>query len=169
MKRMASGGMAEKPKSDGLNLDPDKQKAAEDGMRKAFGGNKDNVKPLAMGGMADSEMGAGMPGKPIPLPCEDCDEMHDSEMDRRMAHGGMADNPLMRHSAADSIMKKRMMAEGGMVDLELNAEEMPAGEEYDSLNQEAALKENYDEGMHESASDKDDMAERIRRKRMMKG
>lgn len=46
-------------------------------------------------------------------------------------------------SVAEAIMKKRKMADGGMVDLDSNSEEM--SNEYDELNMDAAGKEQYDD------------------------
>lgn len=97
------------------------------------------------------------------------------------AEGGMIDADS-HDSIADAIMAKRermkMMAEGGMVDIEDNGQEDANG--MDELN-EAALKENYDSDMedvsqpmdsnehgHEIDSDKHDMVGKIRNKMIRK-
>lgn len=64
------------------------------------------------------------------------------------AEGGMVDEDCMDSaddgSIASAIMKRRKMANGGQVDIENNAQEMPNA--MDELNK-AALKENYDEDL----------------------
>lgn len=84
------------------------------------------------------------------------------------AEGGMVKEDEMddadESSIASAIMKRRQMAEGGMVDIEANAEEMP--NQMDKLN-EAALKENYDEDM-ESVSQPMDSNEHGDRREMIK-
>lgn len=113
-------------------------------------------------GLSDSEMGhfaeggqvgEGLPGKSIDMPDEN-DLMNHEDESSEMGRG-------MPKSASESVMSKhksRMMADGGQVDIEMNAQEedMTAA---DSKNQQAALKENYDEGMHS-------VADRVRRKKM---
>lgn len=71
------------------------------------------------------------------------------------AEGGMVKEDEMASddsSIASAIMKRRMMAKGGEVEIESNAEEMP--NQLNKLN-EAALKENYDSDL-ESVSQPDD-------------
>lgn len=72
----------------------------------------------------------------------------DEYMAAHFAKGGMiSDEEEMEHhdSIAAAIMaKRRRMAEGGMVDIDSNAEEQP--NQMDKLNR-AALKENYDSDM----------------------
>ncbi len=111
--------------------------------------------------------------------------MEDSEMGH-FAEGGMASamhgNPKLQqayksaHEAVMSKHKAKMMADGGDVDIELNA--MEEGEDslgsspLDKMDRHAAQKENYDEGMHsafgEDGQDEmhgDSIAERIKRKK----
>ncbi len=102
---------------------------------------------------------------------------------KKMAEGGEVHaSELMQDderasSIADAIMKKReakRFSDGGMVDLNENAEEGPA--DLDELNIEAAGKENYDDAQFKPApmgsaqhgddisSDKHDMISQIRAK-----
>lgn len=67
---------------------------------------------------------------------------HDSIAAAIMAKRGL--KRLMQDSGSADEDKAEMMAEGGEVDLNMNAEEQPNG--YYARNK-AALKENYDEGM----------------------
>lgn len=77
----------------------------------------------------------------------------------KMAHGGPvspmsaspSDTEEHYESIADAILAKKRkakFADGGMVDLDENAEEASANPNtYDDQNELAAMKENYDEGM----------------------
>lgn len=93
-----------------------------------------------------------------------------SKNPKPLAHGGMieADEEMRGHpsvSVAERILAKaRRMAEGGEVDIELNQEEEPWNEDYDEMNQAAAMKELYEDEELEHMS----MADRIRRKRSSK-
>lgn len=84
------------------------------------------------------------------------------------AEGGMVKEDEMdtadSSSIASAIMKRRKMAEGGQVEIEQNAEEMP--NQMDELN-EAALKENYDEDLS-SVSQPDDSNEHGDKREMIK-
>lgn len=113
-------------------------------------------KKMARGGMVDmqpQEHGAAMmereeeknlqaslpPASPKMQPSQAMDEMDADRHDLRGASNEHAD------SVASAIMRrKRMYAEGGMVDLKANAEE--GANEADELNYEALGKENYSEG-----------------------
>lgn len=125
-------------------------------------------------------------------------------MKKKMAKGGMAENPDLMEShmepeemsMADMIMMRRkakkMMeesdmkkaenfADGGEVDLDENAMEEPNS--YYHQNEEAALKENYDEDMDHLHQDMDsnehgrtlpdedeyDMVSAVRKRMKMKG
>lgn len=101
------------------------------------------------------------------------------EDEQMMAEGGMAKEMDMQpmeeadeehhESIAAAIMareRRKMMAEGGQVDLAQNAQE--EANEADSLNQDALMKENYSESdgldQLDSAQDDDqDMISQIRR------
>lgn len=86
------------------------------------------------------------------------------------------------HSIAEAIMRRRKMAAGGMVDIDENGQESSANPNtYDDQNEEAALKELYDDeqldpqprdsNLHgDVLSDEDahDMVESIRRKLRLK-
>lgn len=73
------------------------------------------------------------------------------------ADGGMVDDEAdMEHhdSVAAAIMAKRKrMAEGGQVDIDSNNEEQPNG--YYARNEDAALKENYDQDMDDVSQPED--------------
>lgn len=69
-------------------------------------------------------------------------EQEDVSPDLAMAEGGEVENEA-HASLASAIMAKRRMAEGGMVDLDINAEEQPNNEDDMSFN--ALKKENYSE------------------------
>lgn len=107
----------------------------------------------------------------------------------RMAEGGEAEMPFdgsmdEESSIADSIMKRRKYAQGGEVDLSMNADEEPNHE--DDLSFEALKKENYSESegledldspedsnehgdMRESSEEDDrDMISSIRKKMRMR-
>lgn len=119
---------------------------------------------------------------------------------KKMAYGGKAEEdmesapPMAKSehmhmeedepkSMAEAIMRKRkakMMAEGGMVDIEENGEEESA-DHFDALNHEAAMKELYDDeqishqpmdsnehGDELSDEDAHDMVSMIRKKLRMK-
>lgn len=78
------------------------------------------------------------------------------------AEGGMVKEDEMTSddsSIASAIMKRRMMAKGGEVDIDANAEEMP--NQLNKLN-EAALKENYDSDLESVSQPDDDHREMIR-------
>lgn len=68
----------------------------------------------------------------------------DGMMPKKMAHGGRSMKPM---SIAQSVMEQKrakMMADGGMVDLEKESEEHPNF--YDEADMEASQKEQYDDG-----------------------
>lgn len=71
--------------------------------------------------------------------------------------GEVTDEEALEHhaSVASAIMAKRakMMAEGGEVDIDSNNEEQPNG--YYHQNEDAALKENYDEDMDDVSQPED--------------
>lgn len=72
---------------------------------------------------------------------------------KQKAHGGMMhedeDMEESPKSVSEAIMRSRKKpkgyADGGEVDLDKNAEEMLAGEPLEDLNEDAALKELYDD------------------------
>lgn len=89
-------------------------------------------------------------------------------------------NHFSKGGIVEEVMKRRKMADGGQVDIEENGEEMPA-DHFDDLNEEAGMKELYDDNQLESQpedsnmhghelSDEDanDMISAIRRKMMAK-
>jgi hypothetical protein len=133
------------------------------------------LKMMAEGGMARSE-------DPDLAKCVKGPDKGYGAIIQCNAEGGMVEEEEgIEHDAsiAAAIMAKRKrMADGGMVDLDLNAMEQP--NDFDELN-EAALKENYDEDMHDVSqpmdsnehgdeidSDDHDMVSIIRRKMKLK-
>lgn len=136
------------------------------------------------------------PGSPKEQPKEEYDELEPHRQGpkvhpmKMMAEGGEIEQEEMLQpheeeaidhaaSIAAAIMSKRkMMADGGEVDLDLNSMEQPNG--YYEQNEDAALKENFDhmdgtgqpedsnEHGHEIDSDKHDMVSMIRRRMKMK-
>jgi hypothetical protein len=76
--------------------------------------------------------------------------MLDAE-ENKYADGGRIEDSSKPHSMAEIIMMRRKkMADGGMVDIESNEEEQPNG--YYARNEDAALEEDYDDtmdGMHQ--------------------
>lgn len=88
---------------------------------------------------------------------------------KKMAHGGpvTADHEEHYSSIADAILKKKKMANGGMV--EPDNKETPADSSpYDEDNEDAIMKELYDEDLgpqpEDSNEDGDDMISQIRKK-----
>lgn len=109
------------------------------------------------------------------------DEYMDDEMQPQFAEGGRVNSideqALEKHAsiAAAIMAKRKMMAEGGQVDIDENAEEQPNS--FYKQNEDAALKENYDSDMDDVSqpmdsnlhgddidSDDHDMISQIRRK-----
>lgn len=118
------------------------------------------------------------------------DEIMSDKMGGMYAEGGEVDDMMQPHeeeaiehaaSIAAAIMaKKKMMAEGGQVDLNENSMEQPNA--YYPRNEDEVLKENYDDDMKdmhqpedsnehgdEIESDKHDMISMIRRRMKMSG
>lgn len=99
------------------------------------------VKPKQTSG---GDYQAGMPGSPGQKFTKYVQDLMGGTEDapKKKAEGGMigSDKPT---SIAGAIMSRKKMADGGMVDLEANAEE--DGNEADELNMEALGKENYSE------------------------
>lgn len=103
---------------------------------------------FAYGGMAEDDNEPPMPGrkpndKRLPM---------DEYMADHFANGGEVNGNLKEYypsaderpqSITDAIMRRRKMADGGMVDLEENSREKPNF--YDELNEDAANKEQYDD------------------------
>jgi hypothetical protein len=75
------------------------------------------------------------------------DSDHRADIEEPYADGGVVNNPKLHEAyktVAEHIMSKRKkFADGGMVDLDENAEESPNNE--DDMSFEALKKENYDE------------------------
>jgi hypothetical protein len=110
---------------------------------------------------------------------EDSEDSIDAAKKHMYAEGGK----VMQHpkSIADAIMgrrKAKMMADGGEVDIEDNGMEIP--DEFDDMNEDATLKELYDDNQLESQpedsnehgdgieSDLHDMISSIRKKMRLK-
>lgn len=120
------------------------------------------MKKMAKGGMINEEVSMSkseedMEEHPAGLESDD-DSKKPSNSEimsnhvEMLADGGMINHDEVEDDLHDSIAaaimakKDRMkMAEGGQVDLDSNAEEQPNS--YYHQNEDAALKENYDEGM----------------------
>lgn len=87
-------------------------------------------------------------GNPPPRKPDDERLPQDEYMANHFADGGQIDEEMPRpKSMAQAIMRKRkMMAEGGSVDIGSNGKEDPANPNgYDDQNEEAGLKELYDD------------------------
>jgi len=135
---MANGGAVEEtPSTEVSDMEDEMENAKEAKMLRA----EHEREALAFGGEAEDDMEPDMPH------VGDDSEMSPSEdefMSSHMAEGGDVDDHY--ESIADAILKKRrrakMMAEGGMVDLEANSEESPNQE--DQMSFKANGKEQYD-------------------------
>lgn len=90
-------------------------------------------KKMAMGGMAENDNEPSMPKAKK-------DDMRPSE-EEYMSTDHMAP-PLARGGMIHEIMKRKKMADGGEVDLNLNSMEQPNS--YYKRNEDDVLKENYD-------------------------
>lgn len=79
-----------------------------------------------------------------------------------------ADHEEHYSSIADAILKKKKMADGGMVEPDDNEETPASLSPYDDDNEDAILKELYDEDLgpqpEDSDEDGDDMISQIRKK-----
>lgn len=151
MKRMAKGGMINDEVSmhDAEN-DMDEHPAGLESDNDMMGDEHamdDHMQMLADGGDVDSDEAVKKmaPGTSVSGMIND----EEDKMCRPYAEGGMIDLDEMEEdkhaSIAAAIMAKHhKMADGGMVGIDENAEEEP--NQYDYQN-EAALKENYDEDM----------------------
>ena len=73
-------------------------------------------------------------------------DSHEVVSEKEFDSDSFADEEDDHKSIASAIMHRRKMASGGMVDLYENAEEEP--NEFYHENEDAALKENYDEDIH---------------------
>lgn len=143
MKRMAKGGM--------INEEVSMHDAEEDEVEHPAGLESDNdeMKP------PEDEFMTGhfAEGGEIDPMDEEMEEHHASISAAIMAkraklHEMVASGAMDEDNAAES-----MMADGGQVDLDENAMEEPNG--YYERNEHAALKENYDEGMHDATDPMD--------------
>lgn len=126
-----------------------------------------NRKKMAFGGMAEADREPPVPmRKPDDMRIPESESMSDKwsegsaparKPDDMMlpedeTMSGSFDSDMDRpHTTAEAIMMKRkakMMAEGGVVDIQDNGEEDP--NDYDSLNEEAGMKELYDDSQLEA-------------------
>lgn len=90
-----------------------------------------------------------MSDKMAPVLAEGGDVESEESREHELAESPEQEIEEERHdSLAAAIMaKRRKLAQGGQVDLDLNAEEQPNG--YYKRNEDAVLKENYDSGMED--------------------
>ncbi len=151
--------------------EPERQYDEEEPNRQGISPHK--MKMMAKGGMINEEVSmhdAEEDNEEHPAHLEEDDDQMTMPVDEYMAshfaHGGMAmEEEELEHAAdiAAAIMARRKsrevmdsgsadedyaerMAEGGEVDIEENEEEQPNG--YYDRNEHAALKENYDQELH---------------------
>ncbi len=130
-----------------------------------------NMKMMAKGGKVEDEPGFTPQSRP---------DMGYGAIIVKKARGGMIEEPDYVEdeddtgSIASAIMRRRRMAEGGQVDIELNAQEEQPND-MDDRNM-AALKENYDEDLMDVTqpidsnehSDRQEMIKAIRSKMISK-
>lgn len=170
----------------------------------ALGAQKYGKKKMALGGAVEAPSRSGKPydrnpGAPMPKPDNTRRPKEAYLSDQWASSGELADasNTSMRppqpqymadhfaeggmvDSIAEAVMRKvksRMMAEGGMVDLEANSEEQP--NQFDPMNAETANEEQYDlsqlskqpkdsnelgDDREDEEENKDDMVSAIRKK-----
>ena len=147
-KAMADGGMAT---ADNAETDEDEDMLDQESSGGSGSPDMDRMRKMAKGGYLNTANSDGEP---------DADNAETDEDEKMMmARGG---------SVADKIMRKRkMMADGGQVDLEGNSEEDLNNE--DQMSYKAGLKEQYDlsqlgdepEDSNEHGDEREDAAENI--------
>lgn len=154
-KKMAKGGEVPDPKNTPA---PDLHKAADDAMKDVTDNIDSRMKDRQAKGKPGYALGGAItgptrsksysrnPGTPAPKP-DDSRPAEDTYMGDKWAKGGMVpESDLDRHatSIADAILDKRhRMAQGGMVDLNSNSEEVGRSP-YDEDNAESGNEEQYD-------------------------
>lgn len=168
-------GKSKKAFSHNVASEMDAGKPQDQSLAIAYNMKRKNSKKMAYGGMAENDAEPSMPqAKPDNMrPAED------EYMADHFAKGGMADADEHYSSIADAILAKKkkakMMADGGMVDIEENGEE-EGSSPYDDMNADAAMKELYDDEQlraqpedsnekgDDISSDSHDMVDAIRKK-----
>lgn len=132
-KKMALGGAVEGPNHSGKQHDREPGQPAK---------KPNNIRLPDSETMIDQwSAGSAPPRKP-----DDSRPPMDRYMADRFAHGGEVSDDDFAGSIADAIMARRerkKMAEGGMVDLEANSEEVGRSP-YDEMNAETGNEEQYD-------------------------
>lgn len=143
MKRMAKGGE--------INEEVSMHDAEEDGEEHPAGLESDNDEMAP----PEDEFMAGhfADGGEISPMDEEMEEHHASISAAIMAKRAKLHEMVASGAMDEDHAGEDMMADGGQVDLDENAMEEPNG--YYDLNEHAALKENYDEGMHDATDPMD--------------